>query len=387
MLFSEIIGHNAVKQLLIGSAMEAKVSHALLFSSLEGSGVLPMALAFAQYLNCENPGVSDSCGNCGSCRRASKMEHPDIHYSYPVITTSEIKQPKSIDFVSKWRTAVLSNPYLSLTKWLETINEGELKSKQGIIPVEEANDIIRKISLKAFEGKYKVVIMWLPEKMNGATANKLLKSLEEPPDYTVFILATEQRDLLLPTILSRTQLIRFNKLKEADIIQALVETEAVDFNRARDIAFLSDGNYAEALQILKEDAQNIYGELNFLTWMRLCYDATKNIERLIAWSDEMALQSKEQQKLFLLSCIKMVRECILLNVGVNDLSRLDGAQQESLARFSLFLNAENALEIMSKLDQSCYHIERNASAKILFLDLSLKINRILQKKVVRKVSK
>ncbi|MBL7925070.1 MAG: DNA polymerase III subunit delta, partial [Bacteroidia bacterium] len=221
MQFSEVIGQQAVKNRLVQSAREGRVSHALLFFGQPGSGVLPMARAFAQYLNCEAPGANDSCGACPSCRRSAGMVHPDIHFVYPVITGQGITKPKSIDYLEPWRELQLKFPYTGLSEWVEFITEGDAKSKQGIIPVEEAQDIIHKINLKAFEGKFKVIIIWMPEKFHPSTANKLLKSLEEPPDDTVFILASEARDQLLGTILSRTQMVKLERLHEEEVAEAL----------------------------------------------------------------------------------------------------------------------------------------------------------------------
>jgi DNA polymerase III subunit delta' len=378
MLFSEVIGQAETKELLISSMKEGRVSHALLFFGNAGSGVLPMALAFAQYINCESPSESDSCGKCGSCLRSMKMVHPDIHYSYPFITTSDFSKPKAIDYVAQWREAVLSNPYLPLIDWLEILNEGELKSKQGFISVEEANDIIRKISLKSFEGKYKVVIIWLPEKLRTDSANKLLKSLEEPPDNTIFILASEQRDVLLPTILSRTQLIKLSRLKDEIVIDALVNNCSLSETAAKQIAFLVEGNYTEAVRLANLEVNESGHETQFLNWMRLSFNPTRTMVNLLTWVDEAAGKSKEDQKQFLIACIRMVRECVLMNAQAKDLVKLEPNQLVALERFLPFVTQYNAHDFMKVLDDAIYHIERNAYAKILFLDLSLKLSKILK---------
>jgi DNA polymerase-3 subunit delta' len=379
MLFQSVVGQAEVKQRLLQSSREGRVSHALLFFGPPGSGVLPMAMAFSQYLNCEQPGESDSCGACGSCRRAAKLEHPDIHFVYPVVT-GIVKNPRSVDFVADWRKAVLSDPYLSLNDWIDLLTGGDAKTKQGNIPAEEAQDIVHKINLKAFEGRYKVVILWMPEKMGTATANKLLKSLEEPPEDTLFILASEARDQLLPTILSRTQLVKLNRLREEDVAEALSQTAGLQSNEALELARLADGNFSQAVDLASREKGGGSYEEAFLQWMRLCFNPFKSMDQLLAWVEGMAGEPREQQKQFLASCLSMVRECLLVNAADGPLVKLNTAQRAAIQKFLPFVNLVNIEPFASTLNEGIFHLERNAHAKILFLDLSLKLSRVLQLK-------
>jgi DNA polymerase III subunit delta' len=375
MFFRDVIGQEAVKQRLIKACREGRVSHALLFFGPKGSGTLPLALAFTQYINCENPSFSDSCGVCSSCVKMNKMVHPDVHYTFPIAVSKTNKVAVSNDLVADFREAVLANPYLNNNDWMYAASGDE--GKAGVIPTEEGLDIIRMISLKAFEGKYKVVIIWMPEKMNLASANKLLKSLEEPPDKTVFILATEQRDQLLATILSRTQLVKLQRISDVDIANKLVMNGLED-KQALFFAQLSDGDYREALELSARESGTGSAEKDFLSWMRLCFSPAKNMEKLLSWVDGMQAEGREGQKQFLFSCMAILRECILLGNAGGDLVRLLPEQRVALERFVPFVNSKNSSDFSAALNEAYFHVERNANAKILFLDLSLKISRILQ---------
>ena len=379
MQFRDIIGQSAVKERLIVNSREGRVGHALLFAGPPGSGILPLARAFAQYLNCEKPGDSDSCGVCGSCKRSAKMIHPDVHYTYPVVT-GMVSKPRSVDFINDWRSAMVPGPYMDLNGWVDALTGGDSKTKQGIIPVEEAQEIIHKLNLKSFEGKYKVFIIWMPEKMAPQASNKLLKSLEEPPADTVFILATESRDQLLATILSRTQLVRLNRLSDPEIIQGLVDNFGLSGQEAADMARLADGNFSAALELAARESGGGSYEEEFLSWMRLCFSPMKVMDKLLAWVEGMADDSREHQKQFLTANLQIIRECLLMNAADGPLVRMDGAQRDAVRKFLPFISLNNIDEFVSTLSEAVYHLERNAHAKILFLDLSLKISTILQKK-------
>jgi DNA polymerase-3 subunit delta' len=377
MQFASVVGQQAVKDRLIAASREGRVSHALLFFGQPGSGVLPMARAFAQFLNCEQPGETDSCGVCGSCRRAAKMVHPDINYVYPVVT-GIVKNPCSVDFIEDWRNLQLEQPYANLTDWIDYITSGDAKNRQGNIPAEEAQDIIHKINLKAFEGRFKVMIIWLPEKMHVVTANKLLKSLEEPPSDTLFILASEARDQLLSTILSRTQLVKLGRLQEEDIVAALQSSYNLLETEAWDMARLAEGDFNLAIQLARQERGTGSYEEAFLNWMRLCFNPFKTMDKLLAWVDGIAAESKEEQKQFLAASLQVLRECLLINVADGPLVKMTNAQRTVIQKFLPFVNELNAAPFMEAVSEAIYQLERNAHGKILFLDLSLKIHRILQ---------
>jgi DNA polymerase-3 subunit delta' len=377
MQFASVVGQQAVKDRLIAASREGRVSHALLFFGQPGSGVLPMARAFAQFLNCEQPTEADSCGVCGSCRRAAKMVHPDINYVYPVVT-GIVKNPRSVDFIEDWRNLQLEQPYANLTDWIDYITSGDAKNRQGNIPAEEAQDIIHKINLKAFEGRFKVMIIWLPEKMHVVTANKLLKSLEEPPSDTLFILASEARDQLLSTILSRTQLVKLGRLQEEDIVAALQPSYQLLETEALDMARLAEGDFNLAIQLARQERGTGSYEEAFLNWMRLCFNPFKTMDKLLAWVDGIAAESKEEQKQFLAASLQVLRECLLINVADGPLVKMTNAQRTVIQKFLPFVNELNAAPFMEAVSEAIYQLERNAHGKILFLDLSLKIHRILQ---------
>ena len=380
MLFSDVVGHAAVKDRLIGSAKEGRVSHAQLFFGQPGSGVLPLAMAFAQFLNCETPEEHDSCGRCGACKRASALVHPDIHFVYPIVKGGGIKDPTSVDYVREWREAVLANPYLHINDWVDFISSGDAKNKQSLIPVDEAGKIIHKINLKAFEGKFKVLIIWLPEKMNLQCANALLKSLEEPPADTLFILASESREQLMATILSRTQMIKLGRLQETEIAEALMRNYGLSDAEAMSLAVLSGGNYTEAVEQASRTQGEGSQEEAFLNWMRLCLHPMKTMDKLLAWVDGMAGESKEQQKQFLLANLRLIRECLIMNLADGPLVKLDQKQRAVLQKFAVYVNSFSAGPFDKAMSEAVYHLERNASSKILFLDLSLRVSRILQLK-------
>lgn len=376
MFFSEVTGQDEIKKQLILSCREGRVSHALLFFGPKGSGTLPLALAFIQYLTCLQRGESDSCGKCSSCIKQYKLVHPDVHYTFPVAVSKTEKVAKSVDLLAEFRDAVLTNPYLDQNDW--SIAATGTEGKQGIIPVEESADIVRMISMKPFESEYKIVLIWMPEKMRADSANKLLKSIEEPPSKTVFVLATEHRDQLLATILSRTQLVKLRRLTDDEIAETVTRHYGIKSEEAMAIARLSDGDVRTAQELAAREQGTVKPDQQFLNWMRLCFSPHKSMDKLLTWVDAMQAEGREGQKQFLFSCLTILRECMLLNSGVNEIVRLEERQQEALGKFRPFINNSNVAEFSQALNEAYFHVERNANAKILFLDLSLKINRILQ---------
>ncbi len=378
MRFSDVTGQEQAKEKLIYMCREKRVSHALLFFGPAGSGGLLLARAFAQYLTCENPGAADSCGKCSACLKNEKLAHPDVHYVYPVVTHKSFKKPVSTDFIPQWRNLLQDNPYLNINEWIAEIADTE--NKQGFIPVDESNEIIHKVNLKAFEAPYKVFILWMPELMRIDTATKLLKTLEEPADNTVFILVTENRDVLMPTIISRTQLVKLKRLTADELTERLISALNIPRGEAMETARLSDGDFNTALELSSERNGEGGHATDFLNWMRLCFNPLKTMDKLQEWVEGMAAEGREKQKQFLFACLQVLRECMIANVADASLSRMDNAQQQSLQRFLPYVGEHNATEFAAILNEGYFHIERNAQPKILFLDLSLKISSILQMK-------
>ncbi|HRH64907.1 MAG TPA: DNA polymerase III subunit delta [Bacteroidia bacterium] len=375
MRFGEVIGQQLVKQRLLQSVKEERVSHALLFLGPEGSGNLAVALAFAQYLVCENRTETDSCGTCSGCIKMNKLVHPDVTFTFPVASRKDdksTKPKKSVDYIKEWRESVLENPYLVYTKWVEDLN---IENKQGFISVEESADIITRLSLKSVESGYKIVIIWIPERMNIPAANKLLKILEEPPDNTLFFLIAEQFEQLLPTITSRVQLVKVNRIPDEVMISVLTQRHEQTPEVARRISHRVNGNYNEALKILANDSAD--ADLNqwFIQWMRACFKA--NVIRINELCDDFSAQSRESQKLHLDHAQDVARECLMINYAERSLVKMEGQELEDLKRFAPFIHINNAESFIEELNSASYHLERNANSKLLFTDLSYKLHRLI----------
>lgn len=370
MLFKNIIGQQAVKERLIRSVNDGRISHAQLFLGAEGSGNLALALAYAQYISCVNKQEHDSCGECLSCIKYNKLVHPDLHFVYPVALSKDIRV--STNVIAKWREAFLDNPYITLFSWFEML---DAENKQAVIGVEESAEILRKLSLTTYEAEYKIMIIWQAEKMNPAAANKLLKILEEPPEKTLFLLVCESEDQLLRTILSRTQLIKVPKLTDVDIKSALVNTHGVAPEVADNIVHLADGNYAEALQLIHENENAGHNLASFQKLMRasLKFDP----KAILVWIDEVASSGRERQKNFITYALHIMRESLVLNYADEQLTKLSEEEQGFVRKFSPFIHSNNIERFIDELNKAHYHMERNANAKILFMDLAFKFNELL----------
>jgi DNA polymerase-3 subunit delta' len=379
MKFSEIVGKQDVINRLLQSVHDKRISHAQLFAGYEGHTGLALAMAYAAFIHCENPSLTDSCGECRSCIKHRKMTHPDLHYAYPVFS-GKSKPSKSTDFLVQWREAVLSNPYLDVNQWYEALGSD---SKQGFMSVEESSDIQRKLSLKPYEAEYKILIVWLPEKMRVDASNKLLKILEEPPDKTLFILVSEHREQLLSTILSRTQLIKIPLLTVSEIAEGIMNKMRVDAVQARRIANLADGRYNVALTLAGSSENDFRVENDFIMWMRLCYNPFHEKggkhawHELNNWIENIAKAGREYQKTFLGFCLEAGRECMLVNHADRSMVRFDDEVIPNFSKFTRFIHEGNIAEIAKLLNRAHYAVERNANAKILFLDLSFKMNQLL----------
>lgn len=382
MKFSDIVGQNHLKNHLVNSVQKGRIPHAQLFIGPEGSGTLAMALAYAQYIICNNKG-SDNEGGSAACNlKFDHLQHPDLHFVYPVATNDSIKSnATSDDFLSTWIDFLKETPYGSVNDWYEAIG---IQKKQGNISVHEAASILKKLILKPFEGGYKVMIIWMAEKMNTEAANKLLKLLEEPTDKTVFILIAEDEKAILQTILSRCQILHFNALNEQEIVQGLIEKESCDEVDAYSIAKQAQGNYNKALKLRYNITNEYPFDEWFVTWVRAAFRANKNarvVSDLIKWSDEIAAIGREKQKLFLNHCMELFRQALLLNYSTSELVYMEPKVENfKLKNFAPFVNEHNILEIYQEIEDATYHIERNGNAKMIFTDLSIKLTRLIHKK-------
>ncbi|MDP5093332.1 MAG: DNA polymerase III subunit delta' [Polaribacter sp.] len=376
MLFNQIIGQEHIKNHLQKSAENGRVPHAQLFIGKEGSGTLPMAVAYAQFLLShfsENPAVS--------ALKCEKLQHPDLHFSFPVTTNEVVKShPTSNAFLEDWRQFMATQPYGSLFNWLQHIG---VENKQGLINVEESEEIVKKLQLKSYEGGFKVMIIWMAEKMHTSAANKLLKLIEEPPQKTIFLLIVEDEEQLLSTIKSRCQALHFPVLSEQDIANSLVVNYQLTDNEASNIAHQAEGNYNKALQLLQNDSSDLVFEEWFVAWVRTAFRAKGNVtvvQQLIAWSDTISKTGRETQKRFLEYCLQFFRQALLFNYKSEQLVFMETKTDFNLSKFAPFVHSNNILDIEKEISDAMYHIERNGNAKIILLDLSIKLTRFLHKK-------
>lgn len=370
MLFKNIVGQKPVKDKLLHMLHDGRVPHALMFNGPEGSGNLASAFAFVQYLFCQNKQPSDSCGVCPSCLKVSKLIHPDLHLVFPIPLSKDVKT--SNDLLPEFREAFIETPYLTIHDWLDSLNA---ENKQPTIPTDEANDILKKLSYTSYEGGYKIMIVWQPEKMNISASNKLLKILEEPPEQTLFLLVCNHPDQLLTTIISRVQQLQFYKLDTDDIVKGLQEQFDCQQQAAKQAALLSDGSYREAQLLLQHlDGGTAYLQ-NFRAFMLIAlkFDAIK----AVAWVDENSRIGREKQKQFLQYALEIFRDCLMFNFGSADLIRHSGEEKEFITKFARFVHQRNYERLLEEFNSAFYHIERNANPKILFMDLIMKTNEMI----------
>jgi len=373
MLFNEVIGQKDIKKRLIDGVLENRVSHALLFSGPEGTGKLAMAIAYAQFLNCKNRSEFESCGECPSCKKYKKLIHPDLHFVFPVIKNQKFKEPVSDNFIDKWREQVLKNPYFNMNQWNKVI---DVENAQGQIYVHESSEIIRKLNLKTFEAEYKVMIVWMAERMNNQCANKLLKMIEEPPPKTLFILITESEYQLLSTIKSRTQLIKFTGIDTGSMIHAFEENPASAGKNLKGMAHLAKGNFISALELLSPDNENKINFDRFTSLMRISYKC--DWMPLFDWVDEASGIGRELQKSFLLYCMKMIRESFVLNMKEPDIVYLNDQEKSFSDKFSPFINERNIQVFSEEFEKAFRDISQNGNPRVIFLDLSLKITKMIR---------
>jgi len=373
MQFKDVIGQDSTKQKLIQAVEEDRIPHAQLLVGPQGNGKLALAVAFAQYINCSHKKNNDSCGECSSCRKYTKLIHPDLHFTIPVIRTTAIEKPTSSDYVTKWRTYFLANPYPQYEKWMQLIAD---ENKQGAIYVDEAKDLIHKLNQKSYEADYKVSIIWLPETMNITCANKILKILEEPPEKTLFILISEAEERLLSTIQSRCQFIRIPKISDEDLQAALAPMAASTNTNPAVIARLSRGNYFLALELMQNDEIRRFNFLQFTLIMRNGYG--RKLQEILAWSDEMAGIGRVRQMGLLKYCGELLRENFLHNLNEPDLIYLDDQELEFSKKFAPFINEKNVMYLFREFDSAYTDISMNGNAKLIFTDLGLKVSKLIR---------
>jgi DNA polymerase III subunit delta' len=391
MQFKDIIGQKEVQQRLLDLVNHNRLSHALLFLGKEGNGALSLALAFAQYVACtrksskDDGGLfgsieevkqhdpEDSCGVCPACFKAAQYIHPDIHFSYPVIPRKAGDKPLSTDFISEWREFIKLNPYGNAYDWLQFIGA---ENKQGNITAYECNDIMRKLNLKSFESEFKILIMWMPEYL-GNEGNKLLKLIEEPPANTLFILVGENESMILPTILSRCQLVKIPRLSGKEVEEALLTRCRLPALQASQIAAISEGNYREAQQLM-QDAEADWQDL-LREWLNAVLKTGPIAQ--VKWIDEISKMGREKQKQFLRYFNHLLEQSIHLKlIGESNLTNIAEKEKDFILRLNKLADIGQQQTLIEEIDKAMYYIERNAHAKMLFHALTIKLYHIIKDK-------
>lgn len=364
-----MIGQRESIKHFVQEVHQNKVSHAHILSGKNGYNGLALALSVAQFLMCENRGESDSCGECSSCTKAAKLEHPDLHFAFPVVQSID---KKSDTFIAQWREHVLKNPTFSLESWSSYIDP---KRRVPVIGVEQSQEIIRKLSVRSFEGGYKVMFIFGADSMNTAAANKLLKIIEEPPAKTIFLLVCEDLEQILPTIRSRAQSWRLSPIDLDELTTYIQRKHALSLSLSESIAARSDGDLLQAEELVSAIEEGDKNKELFIKLMRVCYK--KNVIDMVSWAEEIAAQSKYVQKDFLDYSLYMFRQSMLRNYTGNQMTRVSQDEDDFLKNFARFITGNNLPDFLDKFSKAQYHLDRNAHKEILFTDLCFHVMRYI----------
>lgn len=366
--FKDVVGQEAAKQRLRLEVQEGRIAHAMLFCGPAGSGKLALALAYAHYVCCPHRSAEDACGECPTCAKWNKLAHPDLHFLFPIVKNSKKKKELCDDLLPEWRNLLLETPYFGLNRWQKELGA---ENGQPIIYARESDELLRKLSLKSMEGGYKVVIIWLPEKLHEVCANKLLKLLEEPPSQTLFLLVSEAPERILPTILSRTQRFDVPRIEERDMALFLRQQCGLTEVDSANIAHLANGSLINALEAMKPDADTaLFFEL-FVSLMRLAWQ--RKIREMKLWSEQVAALGRERQKYFLEYCQRMVRENFIYNFHCADMNYMTVGEENFSTRFAPYINERNVMGMMDELAQAQVHVEQNVNPRMIFFDFALKM--------------
>lgn len=369
MQFSEVVGHAELKDHLRKGVREDRIAHTQLFRGPVGSGNLFLALNYAKYVLCKERSTEEACGICTSCLSMDKLEHPDLHFTFPIRLEKQKKECHH--YVSEWRAKVLENAYLDLDEWIDF----HATNKNVVVGVNEVAEVNNKLSLRSYLGGYKIVLIWYPERINAQGANKLLKAIEEPPDRTLFLLVSTNPELLLPTIISRTQQVFVPAVDTESMVQHLVVKHEAEESVARDLALRAEGNLLEAEQMLFAEEDTLLPM--FRSWMLSCYynkaQDTKDV------CDEFNALGREGQKRFVRYGAQKIRQCVLYEQGLDQLVHAVDEEKEFLKKFTRFINLETAEWFRSEFDRMHMELERNASGKIMFMDTSYQLYQRLKR--------
>ncbi|GAB1453497.1 DNA polymerase III subunit delta [Draconibacterium sp.] len=374
MYFKNVVGQEGLKKRLIQSVQNERISHAQLFSGPEGTGKVAMAIAYAQYISCRNRTETDSCGVCPSCHKYNKLAHPDLHFVFPIFNSPKTKNPVSDDFIGQWREMVLNDPYFDLGNWLSFI---EAENAQGLIYERESDSIFKKLNLKSFESEFKVMIIWLPEKMHVACANKLLKLIEEPPNKTLFILITEDEEAVISTIRSRAQLIKFPFIDKDSMKDALLEMEGIDRDLIPDAVHLANGNFTKAKLFINPSDDELFYFQKFQDMMRQAYK--REVLEQIQWANEMAGIGRDKQKAFFAFALRMIREYFVMNMKQSEMVYLNQKEKAWGKQFAPFINERNIVPFFNEFEKGITHISWNGNPRIIFLDTALRMVRLIKR--------
>jgi DNA polymerase-3 subunit delta' len=368
MYFKDIIGQQEIKQRLIESAKKGIVPHAQLFCEQGGTGVFPLALAYARYLNCAYPSDTDSCGHCPSCAKFNELAHPDLHFVFPIISKKEKKKEVCDDYLPEWRAFLKRQVYFGMNEWLEAMDAG---NSQAIIYSKESDEIIRKLSLRIYEATYRILLVWLPEKMHATCANKLLKIIEEPPANTAILMVSEEPDMVLGTIQSRAQRVNARGIRQDDMVEALIQKEMLEPEPAKEIAHLAGGSYLKALELISINEENAFYLDQFKEMMRNSW--ARNVKGMKISADLLAGIGRERQKNFFAYCQHLIRENFMYRFQSEELNYMNRKEAEFAAKFAPYVNERNVFELMDELAKAERHIIQNVNAKMVFFDLALRI--------------
>lgn len=377
MLFSNIIGQEPIKEHLIQTVQSGRLSHAQMFSGFSGTGKLPMAIAYAQYIFCENKQKRDACGVCLSCKKVASLTHPDLHFIFPTIAVAGYKENGSDNFIKEWREKIIENQYFDMIQWSLFIDPNG--TKQLTIYKDDSDKIIRQLNVKSYEGGYKIVILWLPEKLNLVAANKLLKIIEEPFPKTLFILVSEDTDKVLPTIISRTQLVKFPKLSLQEIERYLSDKyPTFSSSQLNHFAHIAGGSITEAEKIVQSNMSDENSLLqDFMTYMRLSYQF--DFREILNFCDILNNKGKEYLKNYFLYSLRLLRENFLMNIRLKNLNSLSKEEQKFSENFYTFITPKNIGQLLEAINTAYLHIERNGNIKLILFDLATKSGQLLRK--------
>ncbi len=372
MTFSSIPGLQEIKQQLTGSVQANHIAHALLFSGKPGALNLPLALAFANYLHCQNKTGNDACGTCAACSKSLKYIHPDTHFVFPLGNIKGDKDEERFrsEMLKTWRSFLIEQPFGGLGNWISFYG-GE--DKQALIAREESREIVRSLALKPFESTNKVMIIWLPELMHPSAANGILKILEEPPAHTFFLLVTNNAEQLLPTILSRTQMVHVPLLSDEEIESYLEKNHLLEEAKRQEIVQLAEGDLNFAIHLV--DSEEDHHQTRFIDWMRTCFK--RDFAKLITLADEFHELDKLGQRNLLHYGLGMMRETLLQISGANRMSRVKGEEEKFVLNFSKYFTVPKIEKANRLINEATYHLDRNGSAKMIFMDLSLQLSKTI----------